>query len=68
MHIAASFVLLFVSSRLAPRLPGCTPDEFMEQFKTALLNGKFDDGPEDFGESGVAWLRTAVEASKWCYG
>jgi len=40
----------------------------MEQFKTALLNGKFDDGPEDFGESGVAWLRTAVEASKWCYG
>jgi hypothetical protein len=55
------------ANSLARRLPGCTPDEFMELFKTALFNGDFDDGREDY-ESGVAWLRTAVETSKRRYG
>lgn len=55
------------ANSLARRLPGCTPDEFMELFKTALFNGDFDDGPEDY-ESGVAWLRTAAETSKRRYG
>jgi hypothetical protein len=55
------------ANSLARRLPGFTPDEFMELFKTALFNGDFDDGREDY-ESGVAWLRTAVETSKRRYG
>ena len=53
---------------LARRLPGCAPEEFMGLFKTALFNGDFDDEPEDFGETGVVWLRTAVETSKRRYG
>jgi hypothetical protein len=56
------------ANSLARRLLGRSPDELMELFKTALFNGDFDDGPEDYGESGVAWLRTAVETSKRRYG
>ena len=40
----------------------------MELFKTAPFDGVFDDGPEDFGGIGVAWLRTASETSKRRYG
>jgi hypothetical protein len=53
---------------LSQRLPGSVPDEFMEVFKTALFNGEFDDGPEEFGETGVEWLRTAAETCKRRYG
>jgi hypothetical protein len=53
---------------LARRLPGCAPEKFMELFKTALFNGEFDDRPEEIGETGVAWLRAAVETSKRRYG
>jgi hypothetical protein len=56
------------ANSLARRLPGRSADEFMELFKTALFNGEFDDAPEDFGESGVAWLRTVTETSKRRYG
>ena len=34
---------------LARLVPDCTPDEFMELFKTALFNGEFDDRPEEYG-------------------
>ena len=44
------------------------PEDFMELFKTALFNGEFDDGPEEMGETGVAWLRAAAETSKRRYG
>lgn len=53
---------------LSRRLPGSAPDEFMELFKTALFNGEFDDGPEEMGETGVEWLRTAAETCKRRYG
>ncbi|MBX9589441.1 MAG: hypothetical protein K2X43_09050 [Hyphomonadaceae bacterium] len=53
---------------LSRRLPGSAPDEFMELFKTALFNGEFDDGPEEMGETGVEWLRTAGETCKRRYG
>lgn len=56
------------ANSLARKLPNCAPDEFMDLFKTALFNGEFDDGPEDFGETGAAWLRTAAETSKRRYG
>jgi len=52
---------------LSRRLPGSGPDEFMELFKTALFNGEFDDGPEEMGETGVEWLRTAAETCKRRY-
>ena len=56
------------ASGLSQRLPGSTPDEFMELFKTALFNGEFDDGPEEIGETGTEWLRTAAETCKRRYG
>jgi hypothetical protein len=53
---------------LSRRLPGSAADEFMELFKTALFNGEFDDEPEEMGETGVEWLRTAAETCKRRYG
>ena len=53
---------------LARRLPNSATDEFMEPLKTALFNGEFDDRPEEIGETGVAWLQTALETSKRRYG
>ena len=56
------------ANSLARRLPGCTPDKFMELFKAALFNSEFDDGREEMAETGVAWLRTVSETSKRRYG
>jgi hypothetical protein len=56
------------ASGLARRLPGSTASGFVELFKTALFNGEFDDRPEDFGETGVAWLKAVTETSKRRYG
>jgi hypothetical protein len=60
--------LVGAADSLARRLPNCATDEFMELLKTALLNGEFDDRPEEIGETGVAWLQTALETSKRRYG
>jgi hypothetical protein len=56
------------ANSLARKLPECATDEFMELFKTAVFDGEFDDRPEEIGETGVAWLKTASETSKRRYG
>jgi hypothetical protein len=40
----------------------------MELFKAAIFKGESDDGPEEMGETGIEWLRTAAETCKRRYG
>lgn len=56
------------ASSLARRIPGCATDAFMDVFKTVPFNGGFDDGPEEIGATGVAWLKTGPETTKRRYG
>jgi len=56
------------ANRLSREFLNCTAGEVMDLLKTAVFNGEFDDGPEDIGETGYAWLKTASETAPRRYG